>query len=127
MATRSRRLRLRRTTSASPDDGRRTTDDGSGSAENEPPPPTPQSAISNPQSAIKKGIYLAALIYVEGEQAPADVFDAPAISALKDVLAEALEGEHGKLKLRMSLKELEVRNDVEEDDEGEEKREKFQF
>ncbi len=71
---------------------------------------------------IKKGIYLSALIYIEGEQAaPAD-FDSTAIDALKKKLSTAfsIEGD-----LRMTVKKIGVQNDVEEEaGEGEEK---FQF
>ena len=66
---------------------------------------------------IKKGIYLSALIYVEGEQvAPAD-FDAVALEAVKKKLATAFEG---KGDLSMSVKKIEVKNDIEGED-------KFQF
>ena len=81
------------------------------------------------ETVIKKGIYLSALIYVEGEQAaPAD-FDSVALEAAKKKLATAFEGDGD---LHMSVKKIEIKNDVEEDDEeGNEKdkkgEEKFQF
>jgi len=72
---------------------------------------------------IKKGIYLSALVYIEGEQAaPAD-FATTAMSALKEKLRAAFDG---KGDLEMTLKKVEVRNDIEEEDEGEGE-EKFQF
>src|SRR5215208_3857587 len=75
------------------------------------------------EPTIKKGIYLSALIYVEGEQAaPAD-FDAVAIDALKKRLSRAIE-EGGEL--RMTVKKIEVKNDVEEEEEKQGEG-KFQF
>ena len=92
---------------------------GKREAEGKRPPPTTQAA-----APIRKGIYLSALIYVEGEQAPAEDFDGVAREGVKKVLAAAMgEGKEGGLK--MTLKGVEVRNDVEEDGKGE--GEKFQF
>ena len=74
------------------------------------------------EATIKKGIYLSALVYIEGEQAaPAD-FAATATTALKETLRAAF---NEKGDLRMTLKKVEVRNDIEE--EGEDGEEKFQF
>ena len=77
------------------------------------------------EPTIKKGIYLSALIYVEGEQAaPAD-FDSVALEAVKKKLATAFEGEGD---LNMSVKKIVIKNDVEEEDQEDEKsEEKFQF
>ena len=90
-------------------------------------PTAAPAAQTKPANVIRKGIYLSALIYVEGDLPAADDFIAPATNALKSVLDEALKGEHGGLS--MTLKKVEVRNDVEQDDEVGEKREeeKFQF
>ena len=87
------------------------------------------------EKAIRKGIYLSALIWVEGDWPAARDFMGPAKAAAKDALGRALEGEHDGLTLR--LKGLEVRNDVEDDgDDGEseseaagkkEDKEKFEF
>ena len=81
------------------------------------------------EQTIRKGIYLSALIFVEGEWPAARDFAGPAKSAVKGALSQAFEGAHDGLTIR--LKELEVRNDVEEDggeDAGEPKgEEKFQF
>jgi hypothetical protein len=76
---------------------------------------------------IRKGIYLSPLIYVEGEQPPAENFDPVAIDALRDVLSSCFSREHDGLK--MSLKSIDVRNDIEQEDEEEaaEKEGKFQF
>ena len=74
---------------------------------------------------ISKAIYLSALIYIEGEQPPADDFMGMATAVLKETLGEALKGEHNGL--TMSLKSVEVRNDIEEDDGEGEAEEKFQF
>ncbi|MEO6457308.1 MAG: hypothetical protein ABIO92_03395 [Chloroflexia bacterium] len=75
------------------------------------------------EAAIKKGIYLSALVYIEGEQAaPAD-FATTATTALKEKLRAAF-GEEGNL--GMTLKKVEVRNDIEEEDDAEGE-EKFQF
>jgi hypothetical protein len=81
-----------------------------------------------PANVIRKGIYLSALIYVEGDMPAPDDFISPATNALKSVLAEALKGEHDGL--GMTLKKVEVRNDVEQEDEEAEgggQEEKFQF
>jgi hypothetical protein len=75
---------------------------------------------------IRKGIYFSALIYVEGEQAPADNFDTPALEALRKALETVLKGEHGGLE--MSLKRLQIENSVESDDgEPEGNKERFSF
>ena len=83
------------------------------------------------QAPIRKGIYLSALIYIEGEQPPAENFDPVAIGALREVLSSAFTKEHNGLK--MSLKTIDVRNDIEQEDKEQEdkakqgKEEKFQF
>jgi hypothetical protein len=82
------------------------------------------SADQKPKT-IQKGVYLSALVYVKGEQPPAENFTALATSALKDALASALKGDHGGLS--MTLKKVEVQNDVEQDDGQSAKGEKFQF
>lgn len=79
-------------------------------------------------TAIRKGIYLSALIYVEGAQPPAADFAALAKSALTNTLSQALQTGHDGLS--MKLRKLEVQNDVEEDNEGQESGEKggkFEF
>jgi hypothetical protein len=81
------------------------------------------------EKAIRKGIYLSALIWVEGDWPAARDFATPAKAAARDALENAFEGERDGLTLR--LKKLEERTDVEEDDgkaEGEEtEEEKFAF
>jgi hypothetical protein len=79
------------------------------------------------EQMMRKGIYLSALIFVEGEGPAARDFAGPAKAAVKDALARAFEGEHDGLTMR--LKGLEARTDVEEDDgEGEQKEEEqFEF
>ncbi len=73
------------------------------------------------EATIKKGIYLSALVYIEGEQAaPAD-FATTATATLKEKLRAAFDAEGD---LEITLKKVEVRNDIEEEDEGEEM---FQF
>ena len=104
MATRSKRLTRRRTA-----------DD---------PRPTEHSTTQKPPPSIRKGIYLSALIYIEGDQPAPEDFAAWAKPALKQTLTAALEGNHNGLS--MTLKKLEVQNDVEEDDENGDE-EKFQF
>ena len=84
----------------------------------------------NPSPAsIRKGVYLSALIYVEGDQAPAENFTALATSALKDALTSALkvgaQRRHGGLS--MTLKSVDAVNDVEQDDGQSAKSKKFQF
>ena len=82
-------------------------------------------AEEEPPAKIRKGIYLSALIYVEGEQAPAENFSSTAKSALR----EALDGEHNGLTI--TLKKLEAQTDVEQEEEQEESKskgeEKFEF
>jgi hypothetical protein len=82
---------------------------------------------AKPSNVIRKGIYLSALIYVEGDMPAPEDFISPTTKALKSVLEGALKGEHDGLS--MTLKKVEVRNDVEQDeeDEGEVREEKFQF
>ena len=87
--------------------------------------PASEAKASN---VIRKGIYLSALIYVEGDMPAPDDFISPATKALKSVLEDALKGEHDGLS--MTLKKVEVRNDVEQEDEEEAEgngEEKFQF
>ena len=82
---------------------------------------------AKPSNVIRKGIYLSALVYVEGDMPAPEDFISPTTKALKSVLEGALKGEHDGLS--MTLKKVEVRNDVEQDeeDEGEVREEKFQF
>lgn len=94
-----------------------------------PVPRTTQKPATKGQEApppIRKGIYLSALIYVEGEQAAPDDFTALATSALKTALSTALKADHNGLS--MTLKKLEAQNDVEEESSGEPANKgKFQF
>ena len=106
-------------------------------AQSPPAPPTEQKAKeaapdeeAKPSNVIRKGIYLSALIYIEGDMPAPDDFISPTTKALKSVLDQALKGEHDGLS--MTLKKVEVRNDIEQDDEEEagkdsDKEEKFQF
>jgi len=80
---------------------------------------------SGAETVIKKGIYLSALIYVEGEQAAPEDFAALTTAALKEKLKAALERDDSGL--RMSLKKIEAQNDVEEDEAKGQGEEKFQF
>ncbi|MEO8287840.1 MAG: hypothetical protein ABI670_15535 [Chloroflexota bacterium] len=98
---------------------------------------SPQAAVNKPaKETMKKGIYLSALIYIEANAAPEDDFIATTRPLLKNILEEALskppEG------YSMTLKEVNVQNDVEQDDspqdrpaaaaDGKQKKEeKFQF
>ncbi len=84
---------------------------------------------AKPENVIRKGLYLSALIYVEGDMPAPNDFISPATKALKSVLEQALKGEHEGLS--MTLKKVEVQNDVEQDEEeakdsGQEE-EKFRF
>lgn len=91
------------------------------------PASTPAQQLTPTQDApaIRKGVYLSALIYVEGEMPAPEDFAAQATSTLKEALGEAFKTKPGGLS--MKVKRVEVRNDVEEnnDDAGEEG--KFQF
>ena len=77
-----------------------------------------QAASSSP-STIRKGVYLSALIYVEGDQAPADDFNKLTTTTLKKALSACFAAPQDGL--TMTLKSVNVKNNVE--DEGE----KFQF
>lgn len=97
-----------------------------------PTTPDPANSATQKTPAIRKGIYLSALIYIEGDQSAPEDFTTLTTSALKERLASAFEGEQDGL--TMTLKKVEVVNDVEEDEEdsspegeGEEEEEKFQF
>jgi hypothetical protein len=138
MATRSKRprrkLRRRDARPTSPAQPEQTQAPAATSTGQEPVESSPSAPAEPPKPAnvIRKGIYLSALIYVEGDMPAPEDFIAPATKALKSVLDEALEGEHDGLS--MALKKVEVRNDVEQDDEeeeeeeeGEGQEEKFQF
>ncbi|HEX9988848.1 MAG TPA: hypothetical protein VGE45_10285 [Chloroflexia bacterium] len=91
--------------------------------------PGPANRATQKTPTIRKGIYLSALIYIEGDQPAPEDFTALATSALEKRLATAFEGEQDGL--TVTLKKVEVVNDIEEEDaddgllEGEE--EKFQF
>src|SRR5437879_9538013 len=71
---------------------------------------------SQAPATIHKGIYLSALIYIEGDQAPAENFNALAKAALKDRLAGKNSPEYAGL--TMSLKKVEEQTDVEDDGNG---------
>src|SRR4028118_844803 len=75
------------------------------SAANQPESATPE---SKPQKSntIRKGIYLSALIYIEGAMPAPDDFITPTTTALKSVLSDALKGEHDGL--TMTLKKVEI-------------------
>jgi hypothetical protein len=90
--------------------------------------PDPANRATQKTPTIRKGIYLSALIYIEGDQPAPDNFTSLTASALKKRLASAFEGEQDGL--TMTLKKVEVVNDVEEDDTEDklqQEEEKFQF
>jgi len=74
----------------------------------------PASSEAQNQAAemIKKGVYLSALIYVEGYQKPPDDFNTTTITALKKMLNDCLASPPDGL--AMKLKSVDVQNDVEE-------------
>lgn len=84
----------------------------------------PTKPDAEPAPTIRKGVYLSALIYVEGDEAAPEDFSARATSALKDALQSALKEDSNGL--TMKLKKVEVRNDIEQDESGNTE-EKFQF
>ena len=67
---------------------------------------------SKDYSTIRKGIYLSALIYIEGNQAPAANFSAVAKSALK----ARLMSDSGQDGLTVSLRKIEEQTNMEEKD-----------
>ena len=88
----------------------------------------PANRATQKTPTIRKGIYLSALIYIEGDQPAPEDFAALTTSALKERIASAFEGEQDGL--IMTLKKVEVVNDVEEGDEEDrpqQEEEKFQF
>ena len=90
--------------------------------------PGPANRATQKTPTIRKGIYLSALIYIEGDQPAPEDFAALVTSALEKRLATAFEGEQDGL--AMTLKKVEVVNDIEEEDaedKPEEEEEKFQF
>lgn len=82
-------------------------------------------------ATIRKGIYLSTLIYIEGDQPPAQDFNALAKAALKDRLAAKNSPEYADL--TMTLKKVEEQTDIQERDEEsknggkDEKGGKFEF
>jgi hypothetical protein len=80
-------------------------------------------------TTIRKGIYLSALIYIEGEQPPAENFNVLAKAALKDRLAGKNSPDYAGL--TMTLKKVQEQTDVEEAGDGDksnnEKGDKFEF
>ena len=138
MATRSKRSRRRRrrpnarqTPPTQPEQTQAPATATAAPAEQAPveSPPPPPAEPAKPDNVIRKGIYLSALIYVEGDMPAPDDFISPTTKALTSVLDHALKGEHDGLS--MTLKKVEVRNDIEQGDEEEAndsgKEEKFQF
>ena len=94
------------------------------------PTPTPSQQPTPTEDAptIRKGVYLSVLIYVEGEMPAPEDFTSQATGALKDALGEAFKAHPGGLS--MSVKRVEVQNDVEEsesNDDADKEEEKFQF
>jgi hypothetical protein len=88
--------------------------------------PDPANSATQKTPTIRKGVYLSALIYIEGDQPAPEDFTALTTSALKKRLASAFEGEQDGL--AMTLKKVEVVNDIEEEDaEDRPQEEKFQF
>ncbi len=84
-----------------------------------PPPGLPASYPRQGRPTIRKGVYLSALIYVEGDRPPAQDFTREAKAALQQALAAALGDTPDGL--TMSLKRIKTQNNVEDeepDDEG---------
>jgi hypothetical protein len=84
-------------------------------------PSTDGAQGSQAPQTMKKGIYLSAMLYVEGMQAPADDFSALAKSAVTDALA----GDHKGLSI--SVKNLKAENNVDDSEEGSQKTGGFEF
>ena len=88
------------------------------------PRPKDQKAQDSP-ATIRKGIYLSALIYIEGDQPPPEDFNALAKAALKDRLTGKNNPQYAGL--TMTMKKVEEVTDVGEDGDSEEKGGKFEF
>lgn len=90
-------------------------------------PQTPAPAPTAAPATIRKGIYLSALIYVEGDLPPAADFIGPATAAVKKAISSVPAGDHAGLS--MTLKSVDVQNNA-GDAEGKAKlggESKFQF
>lgn len=83
-------------------------------ADQKPPAKQSQQEQEETPPVIRKGIYLSALIYIEGDQPAPDDFAALTTSTLKQVLTETFKDDRGGLTL--ALKKIEPRHDIEEDD-----------
>ncbi len=94
-----------------------------GHSSGKPQPPLQAEPEAQPAPTIRKGIYLSALIYIEGDQPAPEDFIALTTATLSRTLDQCLRGDHNGLS--MALKRIEVRNDIEQD--GEEQEERFQF
>jgi hypothetical protein len=81
-----------------------------------PPPGLPADYPREGRAGIRKGIYLSALIYVEGERPPRADFTREAKAALKDALQDALANVDDDLS--MTLKGITVQNNIEGDETG---------
>ncbi|MGA7733084.1 MAG: hypothetical protein WCD37_17640 [Chloroflexia bacterium] len=81
-----------------------------------PPPPAglPANYPRQGRPTIRKGIYLSALIYVEGDRPPAQNFTREAKNALRKILEEAFANASGDL--TMTLKRIRVQNNVEDEE-----------
>ncbi len=93
-------------------------------------PPPKQSVYNQEQEdappVIRKGIYLSVLIYIEGDQPAPDDFADLTTSTLKHVLTQAFKDDPDGLTI--TLKKIEPRHDIEEDDGAEaEDSNTFQF
>src|SRR2546423_10755477 len=86
---------------------------------------TQSTSQSQTPATMRKGIYLSALIYIEGDQPPAENFNAHAKAALKDRLDGKNSPEYAGL--TMTLKKVEEQTDVEEDGKESDKGGKFEF
>jgi len=101
---------------------------GEQQAKDEPASPISDAPTPEEKSVptIHKGVYLSALVYVEGDMPAPEDFTSTATSALKEALGEASKSIPGGLS--MSVKKVEVQNDVEQEEgESGDKEEKFQF
>ena len=75
-----------------------------------PPPSLPANYPTQGKPTLRKGVYLSALIYVEGERAPAQDFASEAKAELKKALADP-PGD-----LTITIKRLTVKNNVEDEE-----------
>ena len=91
-------------------------DNAAGAEEALPPPPPglPKDYPRQGRPTIRKGVYLSALIYIEGDSPPAQDFTTQAKSTLQKLLNDTFAKPHDDLNI--SLKRITVQNNIEDEE-----------